>query len=289
MLKTVWLTNKTNSVDGCVMLLGGFDGLHVGHKALFSRAKSYQKTVGVMSIVGAKGDKSLYSFLEREHIFASEGADFVFELNFEEIKGLSPEKFIELLKENFNPSCFVCGTDFRFGYKAQGDVQTLKECGQVCVDAIPLVEVDGEKVSSTRIKQCLQNGAVAEANTLLSQTFFVLGEVFADRKLGRNIGFPTANICYPEDKFPIKQGVYHTQVQIDGKTYTCVTNYGARPTYNNDKVLTETHVIGFDGNLYGKTLKVEFLRYLRDIQPFESVELLKEQLKKDVRRAMQND
>ena len=168
-------------------------------------------------------------------------------------------------------------------------MQTLKEWGQVCVDAIPLVEVDGEKVSSTRIKQCLQKGAVAEANMLLSQPFFVLGEVFEDRKLGRNIGFPTANICYPEDKFPIKQGVYHTQVEIDGKTYTCVTNYGARPTYNNDKVLTETHVIGFDGNLYGKTLKVEFLRYLRDIQPFESVELLKEQLKKDVRRAMQND
>lgn len=289
MLKTVWFTNNTNNVDGCVMLLGGFDGLHIGHKALFSRAKSYQKTVGVMSIVGAKGDKNLYSFLEREHIFRNEGADFVFELNFEEIKQLSPDAFIALLKENFNPSRFVCGTDFRFGYKAQGDVQTLKECGQVCVDAIPLVEIDGEKVSSTRIKQCLQKGAVTEANTLLSQPFFVLGEVFEDRKLGRDIGFPTANICYPEDKFPIKQGVYQTQVEIDGKTYPCVTNYGARPTYQNDRVLTETHIIGFDGNLYGKTLKIEFLRYLRDIQAFDSVELLKEQLKKDVRRVTQND
>jgi riboflavin kinase/FMN adenylyltransferase len=107
--------------------------------------------------------------------------------------------------------------------------------------------------------------------------------------VGRTIGFPTANILYPQDKFPLKQGVYETRVAVDGKTYKGITNYGARPTFDNDRIITETYLDGFNGDLYGKVLKVEFVRYLRDITRFDSVETLKNQLTKDIERVRKDD
>jgi riboflavin kinase/FMN adenylyltransferase len=144
--------------------------------------------------------------------------------------------------------------------------------------------MDGEKVSSSHIKTLLGLGRIEAANKRLAHGFFLLGEVYEDRKIGRTMGFPTANIRYPKGKYPLKKGVYETRVTVDGKTYKGITNYGARPTFDDSTVVTETHLDGFCGELYGKKLKIEFLRYIRDIQKFENVEKLKEQLQKDVRQ-----
>jgi len=271
------------------MLLGGFDGLHLGHRQLLSRAKKSGLPVGVMTIVGAKGQKSLFTFAERENIFAKSGADFVFELPFAEIKDLSAEAFIRLLQTEFSPKIFVCGEDFRFGAGAKGDAEKLKGMDTVRVEVLPLVEINGEKVSSKTVKQHLEKGDVAMASTLLGESFFLLGEVVKDRQVGRTLGFPTANILYPSDKFPLKKGVYETRIIIERDTYRGITNYGARPTFDNDVVLTETYLDGFDGDLYGKTLKIDFVRYLRDIQKFESVNELKTQLQKDIKRVRNHD
>ena len=108
-----------------------------------------------------------------------------------------------------------------------------------------------------------------------------MGTVERDRQIGRTIGFPTANIVYPSGKFPLKIGVYQTLVAVDGKGYKAITNFGARPTFENGEVWTETHLLDFNGDLYGKTLSVSFVKYLREVKKFESVEALKEQLKKD--------
>jgi riboflavin kinase/FMN adenylyltransferase len=151
------------------------------------------------------------------------------------------------------------------------------------------LEIQGEKVSSRSIKKHLTEGEVAQANVLLGERFFLLGEVIKDRGVGRTIGFPTANILYPQDKFPLKQGVYESRVTVDGISYKGITNYGARPTFDNERVITETYLDGFDGDLYGKTLKVEFVRYLRDITRFDSVETLKRQLTKDIERVRNYD
>ena len=266
------------------MLLGGFDGLHIGHRQLLERAKTSGLPVGLMTIVGVKEENSLFTFEEREEIFKEAGADFVFELPFAEIKDLSPTSFIELLLKEFSPKLFVCGEDFRFGAKAVGTPKMIKECMQVCVETLPLVELDGVKVSSSNIKTLLGEGKIEDANARLGHPFFLIGAVLEDRKIGRSIGFPTANIRYPKGKFPLKTGVYETQVCVDGKLYKGITNYGARPTFEDETVLTETHLDGFEGNLYGRELKVEFLRYLRDVQKFESVEKLQEQLEKDRRQ-----
>ena len=289
MLKTVQLTKQLNSVQGAAMMLGGFDGLHIGHRRLLTCAKESGLPIGLMTIVGGKEEESLFTFTEREEIFRTAGADFVFELPFEEIKGLSPQAFLALLEKEFFPKLFVCGEDFRFGAKAVGTPAIIKESTHVCVEVLPLVEMEGEKVSSTTIKSLLKKGQVEKANELLTHNFFLMGKVYADRKVGRTIGFPTANIRYPEGKFPLKIGVYETRVCVDGRTYKGITNYGARPTFAENTVVTETYLDGFSGDLYDKELKVEFVRYLRDIEKFDSVDELKQQLTKDIERVRTND
>ena len=289
MLKTVWLTEQLDTKKGTAMLLGGFDGLHIGHRRLLSYAKESGLPVGVMTIIGGKEQNGLFSFEEREEIFRLAGVDFVFELPFWEIKDLSPKEFLSVLKKEFNPKLFVCGEDFRFGAKGAGTPKTIEEDNQVRVEVQSLVEIDGQKVSSSYIKTLLKNGDIEKVNCLLGERFFAQGTVFKDRQVGRTIGFPTANIEYPTDKAPLKQGVYETFTQIDGVWYKGITNYGARPTFDDKKVTLETYLDGFKGDLYGKTLKIEFVRFLRAIQKFESVEDLKEQLTKDIRRIREND
>lgn len=288
MLKTVWLT-KEKKEEGVALLLGGFDGLHLGHRYLLSRAKRSGLPVGIMTIFDGKHTQSLFTEAERRDIFARNGADFVFELPFSEIKALSPEEFLNILQEKFPIKRFICGEDFRFGAQAAGTPAYIREWGQVCVESYPLVTVDGEKVSSTAIKKALSLGETERAKFLLEEDFFLLGEVVKDRQVGRTIGFPTANIFYPKEKFPLKVGVYETETEVDGKTYRGITNYGARPTFDNETVLTETYLDGFEGDLYGKTLKVGFKRFLRDIQKFERVELLQKQLETDIGRVRNHD
>ncbi len=288
MLKTVWFTQKS-SEKGVAMLLGGFDGLHIGHRKLLACAKQSGLPVGIMTIVGGKSGNNLFTFEEREEIFKRLGVDFAFELPFLEIKDLSPDKFLRLLSAEFAPKVFVCGEDFRFGFQAQGTPNFIKEHTQVRVECQSLVEVDGRKVSATSIKNLLKDGKVEKANKLLGGSFFLLGKVEKDRQKGRELGFPTANIRYPKEKFSIQQGVYQTQVEIGGVAYKGITNYGARPTFEDEEVWTETYLDGFEGDLYGKELKIEFVRRLRDIRKFADIQGLKTQLKEDIRRVREDD
>ena len=284
MLKTVWLTDNKTTAGGVAMLLGGFDGLHVGHRRLLSCAKASGLPVGLMTIVGGKDGESLFTFAEREEIFRTAGVDFVFELPFSEIKDLSPTEFLGLLQNEFSPSVYICGEDFRFGAKALGTPEMIEGLTQVRVEILPLVEYNGEKVSSTSIKTLLRMGKTEEAAALLGHPFFLMGEVVKDRQIGRTLDFPTANIVYPAGKYSLKIGVYETRVNVDGKLYKGITNYGARPTFDNDTVVTETYLDGFSGDLYGRRLKVEFVRFLREVKRFNGVEELKAQLTKDIRQ-----
>lgn len=288
MLKTS-VIGKFHNENGCALLLGGFDGLHAGHKKLLERAKAYRLPVGIMTILGGKSGQGIFTLLEREKIFFSSGVDFIVPLPFEQIKDLSPADFLGFLEREFSPKALICGDDFRFGKGALGTLETLKEMGQVCVETVELLKIDGKKVSARDIKDLLKLGEVEKANALLQERFFLLGEVVKDRQIGRTIGFPTANIAYPIEKFPLKYGVYETRVTLKNVTYKGITNFGARPTFENDAVLTETYLDGFKGDLYGKELKVEFVRFLREITKFESAEKLKLQLQEDIRRVREND
>lgn len=286
MLKTLWFTD--NKTENATLLLGGFDGLHLGHRQIVERAKAYPYAIGIMTIFGGKGD-CIFTQAERELVFKKAGVDFVFELSFDKIKDLSPEEFLALLRAEFSPKVLLCGEDFRFGAGAQGDPATLKSIYGANAEALPLLQIDGKKVSTYEIKNCLANGDVDGANALLGERFFLLGEVVKDRQVGRTLGFPTANVLYPKDKFPLKKGVYETRVTLDGKEYKGITNYGARPTFDDETCLTETYLDGFDGDLYGKQLRIEFVRYLREVEKFDGAEALKRQLQTDIRRVREND
>ncbi|MBE5752038.1 MAG: hypothetical protein E7357_06455 [Clostridiales bacterium] len=289
MLNTVRFTNNCIDENGCVLLLGGFDGLHVGHKKLVACAKEYGLPIGVMSIIGGKDGESLFTQTERERIFQNAGADFAFFLPFANICDLSAENFATLLVQKYAPKAFVCGDDFRFGKGAMGTPILLKRATHVPVEVQPLVEMYGEKVSARAIKKWLASGETELASERLGREFFLIGKVEKDRQIGRTIGFPTANIRYPQGKFPLKTGVYESYVVVDGKAYKGITNYGARPTFENAQVWTETYLDGFDGDLYGKELTVYFRRYLRDIRKFENGAALKKQLQEDIRRVREND
>ena len=280
---------QSNIESGCVLLLGGFDGLHVGHKTLVERAKKYALPIGAMTIIGGKTGNSLFTEKERLDIFSAAGVDFVLTLPFEEIKDYSPESFARLLEEKFAPKAFICGDDFRFGKGAAGTPETLKCATQVPVEIVELLQRNGEKISSTTIKRCLSQGDVSTANELLGERFFLSGVVIRDRQVGKTLGFPTANIVYPSDKFSLKKGVYATRSTIDGITYKGITNYGARPTFGEKRELTETYFDGFHGDLYGRELKLEFTRFLRDITKFQNAEALIAQLKKDLAEVRDND
>lgn len=281
MFKTVAFTKQ--NMRGGVLLLGGFDGLHVGHRQLLACAKTYGFPVGVMTIVGGK-EGSLFTLTEREWIFKNAGVDFVFELPFETIKDLPAKRFVQMLEEQFAPAAFVCGEDFRFGFKAEGSAQTLKDITSVHVDVLPLLERNGEKISSSTVKALLAAGDIKQANELLGQPFFLKSMVVEGKKLGRTLGFPTANILYPTEKFPIPFGVYETRVDVGGVEYKGITNFGAQPTVGYGQVCVETYLDAFSGDLYGQTLAVAFLRKIREIQKFKSVDALKEQLQKDLNK-----
>ena len=201
---------------------------------------------------------------------------------------LPPEAFIDLLKSSFQPQAFVCGSDFRFGFRALGTPALIAASG-VRVETEELLCIDGEKVSSSSIKRLLSEGDAAGAARLLGGPFFVRGEVIEDRHVGRTMGFPTANILYPAGKFPLKKAVYEARVRWEGREYRCISNFGARPTFHDDRVLTETYLDGFSGDLYGRTLDVEFIRFLRDIRAFSGAEELKRQLETDIGRVRRGD
>ena len=247
MLKTIRL-NDNCSTTGCALVLGGFDGLHLGHSRLIARAKSQGVPIGIMTIVGVKGN------------------------------------VLFTLEENFAPVAYVCGTDFRFGKGAAGDADSVAKMSKVPVLKEELVLFGGEKVATRKLKDLLAEGKVDEMALMLGAPFFATGVVVEGRKIGRIIGFPTANIDYAAGKLPLKEGVYIVSAEAKGKTYKGIANFGTQPTFGKMQVRLEVHLDGFEGDLYGDTLKVEFYCYLRPIKKFGDMEELRTQLNEDIQK-----
>jgi riboflavin kinase/FMN adenylyltransferase len=283
------MLKKLNVCDGiekspCAFLLGGFDGLHIGHKKLVDFAKFFRLPVGMMTMEGGKGN-GLFTLEEKCKIFRAQGVDFIDAMSFDEhLKNTSREDFLSELTKRYSVRAFVCGKDFRFGSQAAGDPPFIAQYTGIPVYDLDILNVNGRKVSSTLIKELLKEGKVKEANTLLVQPFFVSGKVEEGRKEGRKLSFPTANLSYPENKFLIKEGVYAVHSDLDGKRYYGICNVGACPTFGVNSLKVEVNYDGFDGDLYGREIDVFFDGYLRDIQKFPDKEGLIGQLNFDRER-----
>ena len=270
--------------------LGTFDGLHKGHLSVLSIPDSYNKTALIFTIPPRQvksGEINLLLTTE-EKIKKFENLGFeVKTLNFNEVEHLSPEEFLEYIKKELNPSLISCGFNYRFGFKGSGNSETLKKfCGENNIElrlCDPVCE-GGEPISSSRIRNCLENGKIDEANRLLGYNFYFAAPVIKGDGRGKTLGFPTINQAYPKTLTPLKFGVYKTEIEIEDKIYKGITNVGNRPTFPLDYIISETFIKDFSGDLYGKEIKIAFTEFLREERKFSSKEDLKIQVLSDIEK-----
>lgn len=279
-----------------IYALGYFDGVHLGHKALLAACRVLAKENGCscgavtfsshpQQLLQGENPRLINTNEDREALLLT-GVDRVLELEFtRELQNMDWQAFCSMLVEKYNAAGFVCGTDFRFGKGGAGTALLLQnyclENGLPC-KLVTQVEKDGIRVSSTHIRALLEQGDLEQASHHLGHWHILSGTVCHGKALGRTIGIPTANLLYPNALVHLPCGVYATRVTVEGKTFPAVTNVGNRPTVNGENVTVESYLIGFDGDLYGKQIRVEFLRFVRKEQKFESLAALQQQIKQDI-------
>ena len=288
-----------NSSEPTAVAVGFFDGVHRGHKAVIDAALGYKAqglkccvfsfSMSENSPAAKKGAKLLQSRTLKAETVESLGADWLLIPDFSSFMGLSPEQFaIEGLMKGMNAKVVCCGYDYRFGKGAAAGVEDLRRfLSPYGVEVVQVGAVldNGEPISSTRIRTALDSGNISEANRLLGRPFAIDFAVEHGNKLGRKLGFPTANQPIAPRFAAPKFGVYATRITIDGKSFAAVTNVGVKPTVGSDHAAAESYILDWSGNLYGKNIKTEFIEFLRPEQKFASLDELKEAIFKNAEQA----
>ena len=216
--------------------------------------------------------------------------EYSFFLNFNnQLRKMTPEDFINNILSRLSIRKLVIGDDFRFGANREGDFNFLQEWGKennILVEKTDTYSINGERVSSTRIRNALTNADFEGAKELLGQPYTFYGKVVYGQQLGTQLGVPTANLWLPKNKLPIA-GVYIVKVDVEGQRYGGIANMGVRPTVDGQNPVLEVHIFEFSRNIYGRKINVEFLQKLRDEKKFNGLDELKEQIFKDISTAKQ--
>ena len=285
--------------DRSCITLGKFDGLHRGHQKLIERIKEkrgknckavvFTFDVSPKSYILHTPPKYLLTYEERRELAENLGVDILAECPFtEELMHMEPEAFVkEYLVDRLHGEYLAVGPDFRFGYQRKGTPQLLKELGEKYGFRTEILEKEKYKdkdISSTYIREELDQGHIEEVNQLLGYPYFTKGEIVHGRQLGRTIGIPTANLIPPSEKKLPPNGVYITESMIQGKTYQGITNVGYKPTVKENFLGVETYLFSCNADLYGQEAEVKFYRYLRPEIKFASLEELKNQMMKDIQK-----
>jgi riboflavin kinase/FMN adenylyltransferase len=299
------LVGGVGSLAGAVVAIGNFDGVHRGHKAVIERAKALAGRLGRPAAALTFEPHPADFFAGRSVIFrltpepakalalARLGLDGMIVLSFDAaLAGLTAERFVtDILVDRLAVSGVVIGYDFHFGKGRQGSPAFLTEAGRSHGFLVEVVEKvthddagDLTAVNSTATRQALEQGDVATARRLLGHPFFIVGEVIHGAKLGRSLGFPTVNIL-PDPSCRLRHGIYAVRLSIDGRAYGGVASYGRRPTFDNGPTLLEVFVFDFSGDLYGKTIEIDFVGWIRAEEKFASVAALVTEIERDVERA----
>ena len=281
--------------NAAIVVLGNFDGVHLGHRALLRTAAEEKARLGlpvtVWSFENLPGECLTPPSL-RSRLLLESGADTVVFDDFERVRAFSPRRFFEeIVLGTLGARAVVCGFNYSFGFRGEGSAATMealcREAGILC-HIVPEVKADGETVSSSRIRKCLKEGRVEDAAALLSRPFLFVAPVEQGRHFGRQNGIPTLNQAVTPDLCLPQRGVYASYCVIDGVKYPSVTNVGVCPTVTEGQSLTvETHILGFEGSLYEETVTVGFLAYLRDEKTFPSVEALYAEIAHNIEDAKQ--
>jgi len=285
-----------------VLTIGNFDGVHKGHLALFDVVKERARAINGQSalitfdphpikiIKPGNGPRLITLTQQKLQLIDKANIDVVFCLPFTKaFAAISAGDFVEnILVAKIGVQEIVVGYDYTFGHKREGDIQFLKEKGDIFGFVVHVVEpvyVSGKLVSSTSIRELVQEGNLAEARELLGRDYQICGTVVRGKNRGgRLLGFPTANLELIDELVP-KLGVYAVNVIVDHQSLKGVTNIGYNPTFGKGPFSVETHILDFDGDLLGKTIRVLFIERLRDERPFGSIKDLSDQIERDIRKA----
>lgn len=289
------LTYEEAQLHNTAVALGKFQGLHRGHLLLIDRIHDLGETEALDSVVftiNINNSKMINTKKDREDILAGLGLDYEIDCDFTpEFAAMEPYNFIrEVLYKKLGAKYVVVGTDFCFGCKRAGNIDTLlryeKEFGYKVI-AVEKLSIQGKIVSSSLIREYIQQGRLEEVASFMGRNYYIKGRVTKGRQLGRTIGFPTINQYPPENKLLPPYGAYESKVYIGGIAYHGITNIGDNPTISeNNKVTVETHIIDYEGDLYNQDLKVEFIRYIREQKKYRDVDELRSQLLLDKEKVM---
>ena len=278
-----------------VAAIGNFDGIHQGHREVIRKAVKIAKEMNLKPSVmcfdivpkqlinNIDNYYVLKSFEQKCQILKSLGVEVIFLIKFDDkLKNMSPDEFVKKMIIENNISYLVCGFDFSFGKNKEGNLNFLQKFNEFKTIILPRFDMNNDKVSSTLIHELLSYGDIERANALLVRPYSIIGEVVKGNQKGKPMGFPTANTL-PSVNYRIPQsGVYATKVIVDGKEYQGMTNIGHNPTFNfSSNTSIETNIFDFDEDIYGKTIEVIFIKYLRRERIFESVTDLVQQLNED--------
>ena len=284
-------------LHGAVVAIGNFDGVHRGHRAVIGAALKRAKELGRKAAaltftphprLFLRPQDTLFqlsSERNRRRLLAASGLDGAIVMRFDAaLAATSARDFIErILVGRYGIGGAAIGFDFHFGNKRAGSPAFLAEQGDrlgFAVDIVPPLEDEGRPVSSGAVRAALSQGKVVEATELLGAPWFVSAQVIHGAKRGRELGFPTANLKL-DASCGLKHGVYAVRVAIAGKRHDGVANFGTRPMFDDGAPLLEVYLFDFDGELYGQTLDVAFIGWIRHEQKFESIEVLKRQIAAD--------
>ncbi len=294
------LARMTPSRD-VVLTIGVFDGVHLGHQHLLNQviaaARDKKTLSGVVTfyphprqvIYPDERIPCLCTLDERVEIIKSFGIDLIATLSFTpKLASTGARQFVSLIQEHLKMKELVLGPDFALGKGREGDIGTLSRIGQgqgFGVQVVPPLKLEGLIVSSTAIRRALAEGDVVQASYLLGRRFSMSGLVVPGAHRGKGLGFPTANLAVDPTLAIPANGVYVSRVYIGADSYASVTNIGNNPTFGSQQRTVEVHLLDFDGDLYGKTVRLELLRRLRSEKRFSTVDELVAQIQRDVDQA----
>ncbi len=289
-----------------VVTIGNFDGLHLGHQALIQRCKDLAGTARPIAVVtfeplpGAwfrpvAAPARLMSARQKLVCLDNEGIDLVWMMRFNQVLAdMSAEDFISLqLVDVLDPVDVVVGEDFHYGKDRQGNINSLRQAGEkhgFGVNAVAMIEVDGDRVSSSSIRECLATGDLVQAARFLGGPYRTQSRIVRGRQLGRKLGYPTANMPPAAAPSPLV-GVFAVRVRWkenegnESSWHDGVANLGTRPAVGGEDFLVEVHIFDFDGDLYGRRMEVEYVKKLRNEEHFENINDLIKQMREDERLA----
>lgn len=298
-MENIKLENYSENRFETAIALGNFDGVHIGHKKLIlnmvNTAKKQDLKPSILlfdnhsrMVTTGKTPMCLTSNLQKEELVKNLGVETIYSINFDEnLMKLQPEEFVKnILIDKLNTKLVVVGFDYRFGYKASGDVGILKELASKYEFEVMVLEpvyIDDILVSSTKIRELILEGNLELVKLMLDRDYQLTGRVIPGNKIGRTLGFPTANLELTDNYALPKYGVYRTKTIINDKTYLSATSIGHNPTFNSSKVKIECHIIDFEERIYDQVISVDFIEYLREEIKFNKLDDLVKQINEDIK------